>query len=284
MPTADRVVDRRFLIGLLAVQALALLLRGALQLQLGERGVDDRPAMDLSYLVVPLIMALYLTPNWRGHAAFLRGQFALRALTLRLVLIAVAVGFLLRLAAWGSFLAVGAVRAFAAHADANTNADAVAAVYRYGFSCPPPVTLVVYVAVMAVIVPLVEEAVNRGFLLQRLLPWSRPGAMFLSSLAFAVFHAPAAMTHAFVTGLLLALLALRSASLWPPTIAHASFNGLIAVDWLCLQQTWLPSPNGAAAALGIGGALAWLAALLAAAGLSFRATPEPGAAPVSPHA
>jgi membrane protease YdiL (CAAX protease family) len=100
---------------------------------------------------------------------------------------------------------------------------------------------------VTLLAPVAEEAFFRG----RLLPWlddawagarwGRPGAMLLSSLAFAVAHGdPVLVVFGLPLGLLLAHVRLRSGSLGACMLAHACHNslflfvgpGLISTPWM----------------------------------------------------
>lgn len=91
--------------------------------------------------------------------------------------------------------------------------------------------LLVEVLVFLLIAAALEEVVFRGFLLRL---WQRScgagWALVLTSSAFALVHtgnpasAPLALLNTFLAGLVLATLALRSSSLWPPLLLHFVWN------------------------------------------------------------
>jgi membrane protease YdiL (CAAX protease family) len=100
---------------------------------------------------------------------------------------------------------------------------------------------------VTLLAPVAEEAFFRGGLLPWLdaawapARWGRPGAMVLSSLAFAVAHGdPVLMVFGLPLGLLLAHVRLRSGSLSGCMLAHACHNslflfvgpGLISTPWM----------------------------------------------------
>lgn len=90
----------------------------------------------------------------------------------------------------------------------------------------------------AAVAPLVEEVYFRGILLRWLRKWVwLPLAILISAAIFAVAHGRF-VTHGglagvFVTaalavpGIVLALFAVRTKSLWPGVIVHATYNGLL---------------------------------------------------------
>lgn len=97
----------------------------------------------------------------------------------------------------------------------------------------------------AVIAPLGEEIVFRGYWLQRLQGWwGSTIAIVASSLLFAVAHSWSAtegagvlVTQTLVMGVVLAWLRVASGSIWPAVFAHAANNALaISVLMICLNN------------------------------------------------
>jgi membrane protease YdiL (CAAX protease family) len=97
----------------------------------------------------------------------------------------------------------------------------------------------------AVVAPLGEEIVFRGYWLQRLHGWwGRNIAIIASSLLFAVAHSWSAtegvgvlVVQTLVMGVVLAWLRLASGSIWPAVFAHAANNALaISVLMICLNN------------------------------------------------
>lgn len=93
----------------------------------------------------------------------------------------------------------------------------------------PRTTLGVALTVLLVCVaaPLVEEAIFRGALFTALYDkWGTWPAVVLSAAVFAGVHLSwTSFGPIFVLGVLLALLFLRSRSLWVPILCHAAYNG-----------------------------------------------------------
>ncbi|MGD1858261.1 MAG: lysostaphin resistance A-like protein [Leptolyngbyaceae cyanobacterium] len=86
--------------------------------------------------------------------------------------------------------------------------------------------LILFVAI--VFAPLTEEFIFRGVLLQRwAVRWNLPVGIILSSVLFGLLHEnnPLGLT---MFGIVMALLYIRSHSLWVPIIAHA-LNNIVAV-------------------------------------------------------
>ena len=97
----------------------------------------------------------------------------------------------------------------------------------------------------AVIAPLGEEILFRGYLLGRLRQWlTPPVAIIVSALLFAGAHAFAASTGVivvivgtFVMGCVLGWLRMASQSIWPSVIAHMANNGLaVAATTYCINH------------------------------------------------
>lgn len=105
------------------------------------------------------------------------------------------------------------------------------------FRLDGPLPLQVFV--VALLPAVCEEIAFRGFILTGL----RNGlgtrhAVVISSLLFALAHGdPFRLVPTFVLGLLLALLATRSGSLWPGVVFHASHNSLaVTAGWFRRQS------------------------------------------------
>lgn len=222
-----------------------LFARSWLQNELQASGLAPLAARDLSYLLTVPLLALLLGPIIWRQRGFLAAQFSTTSLTIATVGIAIGIGLLLRLAFWGQLIGFVALGVY-------TNDEPVAltgAAFR--FSCPPLATVVQYLTVAALLVPLIEEVIYRGFFLYGLLSRGPVVAIVASSALFALFHPPASMPTVFVIGLVFAVMALRSQILWPGMIAHTTYNAMIAVDWYCLRGEWNPDlSNGPNVALG----------------------------------
>lgn len=112
--------------------------------------------------------------------------------------------------------------------------------------------------------PLTEELFYRGMLLRGFVPrYGIARAMVFSSALFALVHVyPVRIPGAMLIGLLLAWLAVRTASIWPGVFAHLLNNGLAYLDMAA-------SPDSTPAA-----ALEWLgnwSFVLLAAGVAVGA-------------
>ena len=100
----------------------------------------------------------------------------------------------------------------------------------------PGVGILLTLQALAVVTPLSEEVLFRGFVLRGLLPSIGAGpAVVATALLFSVLHLePQVMIPIFITGLALGLLYARTGSVWPCIAAHAGQNALalLAVRFL----------------------------------------------------
>ena len=100
----------------------------------------------------------------------------------------------------------------------------------------PGIGILLTLQALAVVTPVSEEVLFRGFVLRGLLPSIGAGpAVVATALLFSVLHLePQVMIPIFVTGLALGLLYVRTGSVWPCIAAHAGQNtlALLAVRFL----------------------------------------------------
>jgi len=120
----------------------------------------------------------------------------------------------------------------------------------------------VSLAVIALLPALSEELVMRGVLLPSLAVWTGPGlGVYLTAAVFGLIHFDAIrLLFTFVLGLLLGLLRVRTASLWPPVVVHSTLNALtffIAPLVDDPSQPYTPQPVLGLLCLAAGAALAW---------------------------
>jgi membrane protease YdiL (CAAX protease family) len=125
------------------------------------------------------------------------------------------------------------------------------------------------IVVIALLPALCEELVMRGALLMSLLPvansWvgGRAGpvvSLVLTGAAFALIHDPVRLLFAFLLGVALGALRLRTRSIAPPILAHATLNALtFAVAPLVddPSKPYEPQPILGLACLVVGCAVAW---------------------------
>lgn len=213
----------------------ALLLRAWLQTILADSGVPQIVAADLSYLVVPPLLFILLLPLLRSRRDSIADLFRRNTFTLSVGLYALATGVLLRIADWCQLIAGVALGFYIDPlAPAHTQPS-------FAFACPGATLVLLATLVTVILMPLVEEFVNRGLIQSAL---ARRGALVaipVASLLFALCHRPGSWVFAFLAGLVLGTLFWKTRTLWPSMIAHATVNGLIVVDWRCLQGQWNPA-------------------------------------------
>lgn len=113
----------------------------------------------------------------------------------------------------------------------------------------PDLTPGVWTVLMAVVAaPILEEFLCRGIILESLRArYGVIAAWLVSSIFFAVIHLhPAMVVNAFVVGLILAYICIRSSSLFPGIVLHA-FNNALA-----LSLAWTLLPEGRFAGKSVG--------------------------------
>jgi len=226
-----------FRVSILAImlfQVCALFTRSALDLFFVSIGNDRSVAGDLSYLVVPPVLVALSYPYLRRNKQALASLFKPCQLTLRLCCLSLLLGFLMRVTYWATLTVLmwmGLLK--------NDDPGAIVGPVL-GFSCPPLLALCLSFFVMAFLVPIVEEVINRGFLLHALLPKGIVVALGVSACLFAVVHRLDSYPVAFIVGLFLGVQALNSRTLWAPVLAHAAYNATAILDWDCFQIVWNP--------------------------------------------
>ena len=210
----------------------SLIVRSWLHVALLAEGVQKDYAADLSFLVVPPILLVLLFPLYRFHKSLLWRLIKPRGLTVRMVLTAIAIGFLLRLLSWCKLVAgisFGFYR--------NTDPGAVAGP-SFSFNCAEPQVVLLGFIVMVMMVPFIEEMLHRGIIQTWLADRGPLIAIILSSLFFMLMHRQSTWLFAFIAGLAFGIQFWRSGTIWYSIISHATVNGLIQVDWRCLHGRW----------------------------------------------
>lgn len=229
-----KTISRTTLIAVLVAMTAALVARSVLQVQLLNDGVQRYLAADISYLLVPVVMACLLFPLWRTERPFLAAQFQLSDLSGRIVVRALTIGLLIRIIWWCQLVAGTSFGIY----QSTESAAVVGPVFS--FQCAAPAVVALGVLVMAVLTPAIEETVNRGYVLSALQRRGFLVSVIVSALVFAVFHRLGSWPFAFFAGLVLGTQYWSAKSLWPSLITHATVNGLILIDWRCLSGQWNP--------------------------------------------
>ncbi len=222
------------IVAIMIFQVAALFARAFLEIRLIDSGEPPPFARDLSYLVVAPILIILMYPILRRHGSYLRALLRRQDLTIRLIATSVLLGFALRMTFWGgliSFASFGILQ----------NADPRAIVGpRISIGCPDADVLALSFLVMSFFVPVIEETINRGLILQSLLRGGRLFALLLSSVLFALMHDPQAIAVAFLGGLFLGVQMINCKTLWGPLITHATYNAMAIIGWECVRVQWNP--------------------------------------------
>ncbi len=215
-------------------EVAALIARAFLETRLIASGEAKPFAQDLSYLVVPPILLILMFPILRQHGSYLRSLLRRQDFTIRLVVLSVLLGVMLRMTYWGGLLSLvsfGAIR--------NSDLNAIVGP-AISFACPDPGVLLLSFLVVSFLIPLIEETVNRGLILPSLMHRGSIFAVVLSSALFAVMHDPQAIMVSFLGGLFLAMQMIKYKTLWAPLIMHATNNAVAVLDGECVSAQWNP--------------------------------------------
>ena len=222
------------ILAIMIFQVAALFARAFLEIRLIDGGEPQPFAQDLSYLVVPPILIILMFPILRRHGSYLRSLLHRQDLTIRLIATSVLLGFALRISFWGgliSFASFGILQ--------NANPSAIVGP-RISIGCPDAAVLALSFLVMSFLVPMIEETINRGLILQSMLHRGRLFSLVLSSVLFALMHDPQAITVAFLGGLFLGVQMINCRVLWGPLITHATYNAVAILDSECVGAQWNP--------------------------------------------
>ena len=246
------------ILAIIIFQVAALFTRAFLETRLIDRGEPQPFAQDLSYLVVPPILIILMYPILCRHGSYLCSLLRRQDLTIRLIATSVLLGFALRMSYWGgliSFVSFGVLQ--------NTDSNAVVGP-AISFGCPGPGILALSFVVVSFLIPVTEEIIHRGLILQSLLHRGRVLAIVLSSALFAIAHDPQAISVAFLGGLFLGVQMINCRVLWGPLITHATYNAVAILDSECVGAQWNPiDTTSAMVGTGI------LAAALAVVGIAL---------------
>ena len=231
---AARQISRTTIIAILVATTAAHVARSLLQITLEQEGVSRLFAADLSFLVVPPILILLLFPLWQTDAPFLKRMFRPQDLNWPLAIRALAIGVLIRVAWWSQLIA-GA--SFGVYSSSN---PAAIVGPDFSFQCAPTENVILGFLVMAVLVPVIEETVHRGYIQTAIDSRGFMTAVIVSSLVFVVFHRFSSWPFVFLAGLILGTQYWITRSLWASLITHVTVNGMIQVDWRCFSMQWNP--------------------------------------------
>lgn len=219
----------------LIATAAALVARAWLQIAMIDAGYESSHAGDLAYLAIPPVLLVLLFPVLLQDKAFLRQVFDISHVTAKMLLAAIAIGLILRLAWWAQLVAGISFGVYRDHEDNVGNGP------EFVFDCPEPGILALGFLVMAMLVPLIEELTHRAYVLSALRRQPAPLAIVISATLFTIFHPPSNWLFVFVAGLVLGVQFWQTRSLWSSITTHATINGLIQFDWRCLHGSWNPA-------------------------------------------
>jgi membrane protease YdiL (CAAX protease family) len=231
---------------ILIFEIAALFARSAFETYLVHGGSEPRVAHHVSYLVVPPILLVLLYPYLRRCRDSLSSLLRPADRTVRVLVLSILLGLTMRITYW-AVLTVLVWCGFAGTRDPGAFVGPL-----LGFDCPSPPILLLSLTVMALLTPLTEEVINRGFFLHALLPRGTMPAMVLSAALFAIMHDPHSYLTAFAIGLLLGLQALNYRTLWAPILAHGTYNAAAILDWDCLRIVWNPPADDPKLAIAAG--------------------------------
>ena len=254
-------ISRTTLLAVLVATIAALVGRSWLQVQLIQDGMQALVASDVSYLVVPPILLLLLFPLWKGEKRFIADQFRVRDLSWRLVLSAIAIGLLVRLAWWCQLIA-GVSFGVYSSSDPGAILGPV-----FSFQCGSAGVVALGFFVMAFLVPVIEEIVHRGYVQTAFRVHGRVTSIVLSALIFMLFHRYGSWPTIFFSGLIMGAQYWLTRSLWESLISHMVINGLIQIDWRCFAGHW--NPHADSTPILLPGFLALSVLLLCLAALVF---------------
>lgn len=233
----SRPVFRASVAAIVLFNVAALLARSALETELVAAGLSRAVSKDLSFLVVPPLLALLMFPYLQSNWPALRSLFRRVDLNWRLIGLSILLGLTLRITWWaGTTIALRL--GLTGSADATSAAGPL-----IGFDCPAPPVLLLSLVVMAVLIPPIEETISRGFVLHLLLPGGKMRAIVVSAALFAAMHLPSTWPIAFVIGLFLAVQTLNGRTLWASVVTHATYNAAAVLDWDCFRVVWQPAPG-----------------------------------------
>jgi len=229
-----RSIPRKTLVAVLVALVAALIARSALQIRFAADGMAADVAADLSYLVVPIVLAVILFPLWHSEKRFVTDQFRRVDLSWRIALSAVAIGVLIRLARWSVYVAKAA---FAADGAAHSGPAVETTLL---FQCPAPTDLMLGFLIMVFLVPIIEEIIHRGYVLTALGKRGVVISVLVSTLIFMVFHIYSSWLFVFAAGAVFGVQYWLTRSLWQATITHATINAFALIDSRCLSIRWDP--------------------------------------------
>lgn len=224
----------KLVVAVMLLQVFALFIESWLRIELMSDGMAKSIAADVSKLVAIPLLAVLLYPVVRDFLPQLKSKLRWCQLNPRTILLGIGLGFSLRMVSWSELIAGVSFGFFV-----NPDPEAIVGP-TVQFRCPPLFIMSLSLLAMALFTPVVEEIVNRAFLLQWFVKYGQLSAITGSAMLFAILHRPDSMLFAFMFGLFSGALYLNSGTLWGPLIAHMTVNSMIVFDWDCINTQWNP--------------------------------------------
>lgn len=212
----------------------SLIIRSFAQVQMVENGIEAVAAKHLSALVGFVALGILMWPVMIKVWPAVRNQFRKPESWTRMILASSGLGCVLWL---GQMLVLAAVTPLDWIGDGQFSYPSSP---TYTFGCSNPIVLLLAIPVMSLLTPLIEEIINRGLILNALVPKGRNRAIVISAALFALQHQPASYLYAFVFGIIVAIQMLHYRTLWAVIITHGVANILGVVSKNCVDGYWLP--------------------------------------------
>jgi membrane protease YdiL (CAAX protease family) len=178
-----------------------------------------------------------MSPLVVRHGNLIKDLYRFRALRWRQVIVGIALALVLWL------IQLNAILVSSAQEFAVAGSFAIVGNLEPRWTCTNYINVAVGIGIMAIMVPPIEETINRGFVLHYFLPRGQLFSVVLSSIIFSAFHKPEVMYMTFIAGIYFAYLTLNTSSLWTATIAHSAHNFFAQFDASCLFIAWKTMPT-----------------------------------------
>ena len=216
-------------------QVTALFVRELVRRHLVETGTAPNIAAYQSAWLGFAVLAVLLWPVLRQSRPRIASFFPRSTVSLRLLLLSVAISLCLYLANWGCAL----IRtAFLSH---YAQPERVFIDGGLQWQCPDLRLTFLALVTMSIATPVIEEVINRGLILDTLLVRRAMFPLTQSAALFAILHRPEAIAAAFVFGLVMAMQMRYRPWLPGPIIVHACVNAMVVIDQYCLAYPTLES-------------------------------------------
>jgi membrane protease YdiL (CAAX protease family) len=228
---------RIHVVATLLATVATLVARAWLQIQLVADGMPRLQASDLSYIATFPIFVFLVLPLVRTDRQFVAQQFRATGISLQAFLAAIVIGLLFRVAWWSQLVArisFGLISGDGGITNAGVS---------FSYQCPSISIIGLGILVSAVLIPVIEEVVHRGYVQSFLTSRGPVVAIVLSSIIFTSFHRFEDWGFAFAAGTILGTMYWLSGSLWAPVITHAVINFTPQLTWRCMSLKWNPSAD-----------------------------------------